>query len=105
MRRFIAGWKVLGYARRFDAEFVNYADDLLVLGRAPSATLLRAPDSLMQRLKLTENTKKTRCCRAPEESTEFHGCRVGRNYRREYPASLYRHRFDHGEPYRASAAS
>ena len=28
MRRFILGWKVLGYARRFEAEIVNYADDL-----------------------------------------------------------------------------
>ena len=34
MRRFILGWKVLGYARRFEAEIVNYADDLAVLGRS-----------------------------------------------------------------------
>ena len=27
MRRFILGWKVLGHARRFEAEIVNYADD------------------------------------------------------------------------------
>ena len=27
MRRFILGWKVLGHARRFKAEIVNYADD------------------------------------------------------------------------------
>ena len=27
MRRFILGWKVLGYARRFGSEIVNYADD------------------------------------------------------------------------------
>ena len=27
MRRFILGWKVMGYARRFEAEIVNYADD------------------------------------------------------------------------------
>ena len=27
MRRFILGWKQLGYARRFGAEIVNYADD------------------------------------------------------------------------------
>ena len=26
-RLFILGWKVLGYARRFKAEIVNYADD------------------------------------------------------------------------------
>ncbi|WP_419906550.1 hypothetical protein [Hoeflea sp.] len=27
MRRFILGWKVLGHARRFGSETVNYADD------------------------------------------------------------------------------
>ena len=37
MRRFILGWKVLGYARRFGAEIVNYADDFCVLGKAPAA--------------------------------------------------------------------
>ena len=40
MRRFIRGWKVLGYARRFGAEIVNYADDFAVLGRAPAAEML-----------------------------------------------------------------
>ena len=34
MRRFILGWKKLGYARRFCAEVVNYADDVCVLGKA-----------------------------------------------------------------------
>ena len=35
MRRFIVGWKVLGHARLFDAEIVNYADDFVVCGKAP----------------------------------------------------------------------
>ena len=39
MRRFIVGWKVLGYARRFKAEIVNYADDLTVLGKAPATEI------------------------------------------------------------------
>ena len=34
MRRFILGWKLLGYTRRFGAEIVNYADDFCVLGEA-----------------------------------------------------------------------
>ena len=42
MRRFIVGWKVLGYARRFKAEIVNYADDFVVLGKAPAAEMLAA---------------------------------------------------------------
>ena len=81
MRRFIMGWKVLGYAQRFKAHIVNYADDLVVLGKAPSAAMLEALESLMQRLKLTVNAEKTRCCRVPEDSVEFLGYRIGRNYR------------------------
>ena len=42
-----------------------------------------AVESLMQRLKLTVNVDKTRCCRVPEESFEFLGYRIGRNYRRD----------------------
>ncbi len=81
MRRFILGWKVLGYARRFNAEIVNYADDLVVLGKAPSADMRMAFECLMQRLKLTVNAEKTRCCRVPEEPIEFLGYRIGRNHR------------------------
>ena len=81
MRRFILGWKVLGYARRFKAEIVNYADDLAVLGRAPAAEMLTAVDGLMRRLKLPMNAEKTRCCRMPEEPMTFLGYRIGRNYR------------------------
>ena len=83
MRRFIVGWKVLGYARRFKAEIVNYADDLRVLGKAPAAEMLAAVETLMERLKLTINAEKTRCCRVPEEPIEFLGYRVGRNYRQD----------------------
>ena len=83
MRRFILGWKVLGYARRFEAEIVNYADDLAVLGRAPAAVMLTAVEALMKGLKLTMNAEKTRCCRVPEESMTFLGYRIGRNYRRD----------------------
>ena len=46
MRRFILGWKVLGYARRFKAEIVNYADDFAVLGKAPAAEMLAAVEAL-----------------------------------------------------------
>ena len=81
MRRFIRGWKVLGYARRFGAEIVNYADDFAVLGRAPAAEMLTAVEGLMRRLKLPMNAEKTRCCRVPEEPMTFLGYRIGRNYR------------------------
>ena len=52
MRRFILGWKVLGYARRFGAEIVNYADDFCVLGKAPAAEMLTVVNRLMEKLKL-----------------------------------------------------
>ena len=81
MRRFIRGWKVLGYARRFGAEIVNYADDFAVLGKAPAAEMLTAVEGLMRRLKLPMNAEKTRCCRVPEEPMTFLGYRIGRNYR------------------------
>ena len=87
MRRFILGWKVLGYARRFEAEIVNYADDFAVLGRAPAAEMLAAVEALMERLKLPMNAEKTRCCRLPEESMTFLGYRIGRNYRRDTGAA------------------
>ena len=83
MRRFLLGWKVLGYARRFEAEIVNYADDFAVLGRAPAAVMLAAVETLLERLKLPLNAEKTRCCRLPEESMTFLGYRIGRNYRRD----------------------
>ena len=63
MRRFILGWKKLGFARRFCAEIVSYADDFCVLGKAPAAEMLVAITWLMGRLKLTVNDQKTRCRR------------------------------------------
>ena len=81
MRRFILGWKLLGYARRFQAEIVNYADDFCVLGKAPAAGMLAVVKRLMQVLKLPINAGKTRCLRCPEEPMEFLGYRLGRNYR------------------------
>ena len=87
MRRFILGWKVLGYARRFKAEIVNYADDFAVLGRAPAAEMLAAVTGLLKRLKLPMNAEKTLCCRVPEEPLTFLGYRIGRNYRRDTGAA------------------
>ena len=58
MRRFILGWKTLGYARRFRAEIVNYADDLCVLGKAPAAEMLAAVERLMAGLKLPVSVRR-----------------------------------------------
>ena len=82
LRRFVVGWKVLGYARRFSAEIVNYADDFCVVGKAAGAEMLEAVKRIMEELKLEVNERKTRCMRCPQEGMEFLGYRIGRNYRR-----------------------
>ena len=81
MRRFILGWKVLGHARRYRSEIVNYADDFCVLGKAPAAEMLAGVERVMDRLKLPINERKTRCLRCPEEPLEFLGYRIGLTYR------------------------
>ena len=83
MRRFLLGWKGLGYARRFKAGVVNYADDIVILGKESAATMREAVEDVMKRLKLPLNAEKTRCVRVAEESFDFLGYRVGRNYRRD----------------------
>ena len=80
MRRFILGWKRLGYAQRFDAEIVNFADDFVVCGRASAEAMRVAVERMMEKLRLPINATKTRCLRVPEEPMEFLGYRIGRNY-------------------------
>jgi RNA-directed DNA polymerase len=78
MRRFVLGWKVLGYQQRLDAYVVNYADDFVICcrpGRGDAAmTVMRR---MMERLKLTINERKTRRCQLPEESFTFLGFTFG----------------------------
>ena len=59
MRRFLLGWKGLGYARRFEASVVNYADDIVILGKESAATMREAVEDVMERLKLPLNAEKT----------------------------------------------
>jgi len=80
MRRVVLGWNVLGYARRFEAEMVNYADDLVICCRRGAAEALAAMRHLMDRLSLTVNERKTRVCQLPEESFDFLGYTIGRCY-------------------------
>ena len=82
MRRFLLGWKKLGYARRHGAEVVNYADDFVVCGKAPAEAMRVDVERMMERLRLPLNATKTRCLRSPEEPVEFLGYRIGRNYSR-----------------------
>lgn len=81
MRRFLLGWKALGYAREFRAEIVNYADDFVVCGQTAAEVMRTAVERIMDKLKLPINPSKTRCVRIPEEPLEFLGYRIGRNHR------------------------
>jgi group II intron reverse transcriptase/maturase len=77
MRRFVLGWKVLGHEKRLSAQVVNYADDLVICCRGTASVAITAMYDLMQRLKLTVNSAKTRICRLPNESFDFLGYTIG----------------------------
>jgi len=80
MRRFILGWRTLGYQQRLGASIVNYADDFVICCHGTAAEAMQAMRSMMSRLKLTVNETKTRLCRLPEESFDFLGYTIGRCY-------------------------
>jgi len=83
MRRVVLGWKVLGHARRFGAEIVNYADDLVICCRRGAEEALAAMRHLMDRLQLTVNERKTRVCCLPAERFDFLGYTIGLMYSRK----------------------
>jgi RNA-directed DNA polymerase len=80
MRRFVLGWKVLGHEQRLDAHIVNYADDFVICCRGSAGEAMTAMRAMMAKLGLTVNETKTRRCRVPDESFDFLGYTVGRNY-------------------------
>ena len=47
MRRFILGWQKLGYAERFGAQIVNYADDLVICCKRQADEALQAMRQMM----------------------------------------------------------
>jgi RNA-directed DNA polymerase len=90
MRRFVLGWKVLGYEKRYSAKIVNYADDFVILcqrGRAVDA--MTAMRDMMNRLKLKINEQKTRLARLPDEMFDFLGYTFGRLYSRRMGHAYY----------------
>lgn len=81
MRRFVLGWKTGGHQARLDAHVVNYADDFVICcrpGRGPEA--MEAMQRIMQRLRLTVNTTKTRLCHFPMEPFKFLGYQFCKQY-------------------------
>jgi group II intron reverse transcriptase/maturase len=80
MRRFVLGWKKLGYEKRLKAYIVNYADDLVICCQNRADEALVTMRNMMTKLKLTVNEKKTRVCTLPEEKFDFLGYTFGRCY-------------------------
>jgi len=79
---------VLGYARRFQSEIVNYADNFCVISKASAEEMLTNVRQLMEPLKLTSKDGKSRCLRCPDEAIEFLGYRIGCDYRPQGEATI-----------------
>ncbi len=73
MRRFILGWKRLGFEARYQARIVSYADDFVICCKGPASEALASMRTLMERLKLTVNEEKTHTCEIPQEHFDFLG--------------------------------
>jgi len=80
MRRFVLGWKKLGWEEKLQARVVAYADDFVILCRSNAIEARKRMQAIMTTLKLTVNEQKTRTCRVPEESFDFLGYTLGRCY-------------------------
>jgi hypothetical protein len=71
-----------GHERRLVARIVNYADDFVICCRGTAEPAMVVMRRTMSKLKLTANETKTRRCRLPEETFDFLGYTLGRNYDR-----------------------
>jgi RNA-directed DNA polymerase len=94
MRRFVKGWKTGGHEQRLAARIINYADDFVICCRGTAEAAMAVMRGMMSKLKLAVNETKTRLCRLPEETFDFLGYTLGRNYDRRT-----------GEPYLGSRPS
>jgi group II intron reverse transcriptase/maturase len=80
MRRFVLGWQKLGYAERYKARIVNYADDFVICCSGNPLEAMLAMRQLISRLRLTINEEKTHYCRVPRQYFDFLGYTFGRYY-------------------------
>jgi len=80
MRRFVLGWQKLGYAERYKARIVNYADDFVICCSGNAFEAMKAMRQLIGRLRLTINEEKTHYCRVPRQHFDFLGYTFGRYY-------------------------
>jgi group II intron reverse transcriptase/maturase len=80
MRRFVLGWKRMGYERLFGGHIVAYADDLVICCKRGAEEALAAMQQTMRRLRLTMNEEKTHICHVPASYFDFLGYQFGRFY-------------------------
>jgi RNA-directed DNA polymerase len=80
MRRFVLGWKTLGFQERLGARIVNYADDFVICCRGTAQEAMEAMRTMMGLMKLTVNETKTRLRKVPEETFDFLGYTYGTCY-------------------------
>jgi len=73
MRRFILGWKRLGFEARYQARIVSCADDFVICCKGSAEAAMAVMRRMMERLRLTVNEEKTRTCGLPEEHFDFLG--------------------------------
>ena len=78
MRRFVLGWRRLGYERQFGGRIVTYADDLVICCKRGAEQALVGMRHIMQRLRLTVNEEKTHICHLPGQYFDFLGYQFGR---------------------------
>ena len=83
MRRFVEGWRRLGFQQRWSAHIVNYADDFVICCKRGAAEAAVAMRTIMMRLKLAVNEDKTHLCQLPRERFDFLGYTFGRCYSRQ----------------------
>ena len=69
-----------GHEQRLDARIINYADDFVICCRSTAEEAMNVMRTMMSKLKLTVNEQKTRLCCLPEETFDFLGYTLGRNY-------------------------
>jgi RNA-directed DNA polymerase len=77
MRRFILGWKQLGFEARYQARIVSYANDFVICCKGSAEAAMAAMRRMMEQLRLTVNEEKTRTGGIPEEHFDSWGTRLG----------------------------
>jgi len=80
-RRFMLAWHQFGYASKYDAKVINYADDYVICTRPGNGVqVMLLMRQLMSKLGLQVNEQKTKLVTLPHGSFDFLGYTFGRFY-------------------------